>query len=131
MQALVVGLFYRLYKLSYFTTRSFSSSKIIQKSTAKGHSAAFTKEFFQAIGLSPIFGAANPLDLNPIETLWDELKHYIQNNYSKMHNSYPGLRRVVQEAWESIIYARIQDLIQEMGDRCIAVILADGGRTKD
>jgi len=37
---------------------------------------------------------------------------------------------VVQEAWDSITLATIQKLIREMGDRCIAVTLAEGGHTK-
>ena len=42
----------------------------------------------------------------------------------------PRLRRAVQEAWESITPATIQELIRGMGDRCIEVILADRGYTK-
>jgi hypothetical protein len=36
----------------------------------------------------------------------------------------------MQEAWESITIDTIRDLIRGMGDRCIEVILADGGYTK-
>jgi hypothetical protein len=58
------------------------------------------------------------------------MKDYLEKRYPEVHRSYPRLRRAIQEAWESITHARIQELIQEMGDRCIAVILADGGYTK-
>ncbi|EPE35500.1 Homeo [Glarea lozoyensis ATCC 20868] len=102
----------------------------INAGSYSGHSAAFTKEVFEAIGIKPIFWPANSPDLNPIETLWDLIKDYIQKNYPEVHSSYPRLRTVVQEAWESITEATIKELIRSMGDRCIEVILADGGHTK-
>lgn len=101
-----------------------------QQDNAKGHSASFTKSVFEALGIKPIFWPANSPDLNPIETIWDLLKNYIERNYPKVHISYDELRRLVQEAWESITHETIRALIQEMGDRCIEVILADGGHTK-
>jgi hypothetical protein len=58
------------------------------------------------------------------------MKDYIQNNYPEVYSSYPRLRSAVQEAWESLIEATIKDLIRGMGDRCIEVILANGGHTK-
>jgi transposase len=101
-----------------------------QQDNAKGHASQFTMSVFEAIGITPISWPANSPDLNPIETLWDDMKDYIEKNYPDVHRSYPRLRSAVQEAWESITLATIQDLIREMGDRCIAVILADGGHTK-
>lgn len=101
-----------------------------QQDNAKGHSAAFTKEVLEAIGITPIFWPANSPDLNPIETVWDLMKDWIQRNHPEVHSSYPRLRKVVQEAWESITQATIRDLIRTMSDRCIEVILANGGHTK-
>jgi transposase len=101
-----------------------------QQDNASGHASKYTISVFQAIGITPIFWPANSPDLNPIETIWDMMKDYIQKHYPEVHRSYPQLRKVVQEAWDSITHATIQELIKGMGNRCIAVILAEGGYTK-
>jgi transposase len=49
-------------------------------------------------GLVPIFWPANSPDLNPIKTLWDKIKDYIQDKYPEIHRSYPKLRVAVIEA---------------------------------
>jgi hypothetical protein len=49
-----------------------------QQDNAKGHSAAFTKEVLEAIGITPIFWPANSPDLNPIKTVWDLMRDWIQ-----------------------------------------------------
>lgn len=40
------------------------------------------------------------------------------------------LRAAVQEAWEMNTHATIMDLIRGMSDRCIDIIIADGGYQK-
>ena len=58
------------------------------------------------------------------------LKDYIQAHYPDVYRSYPRLKRVVQEAWDSITIETIRDIIRTIGDRCVNVILAEGGYTK-
>ena len=103
---------------------------VFQQDNAKGHSSKYTKSVFEAIGITPIFWPANSPDLNPIETIWDLMKDYLQEKSPIVYRSYKRLREAIQEAWESITQATIQEIIQGMGDRCIAVILAEGGHTK-
>ena len=84
----------------------------------------------QAAGLRVIEWPPFSPDLNPIETLWDDMKDYIQEHYPQVHSSYKRLRAVIQEAWESISHERIKELVHSMRDRCQAVIDAEGGYTK-
>ena len=53
------------------------------------------------------------------------MKDYIQAYYPKVHSSYKRLREAIQEAWESISYERIRELVHSMKARCQAVIDAD------
>jgi hypothetical protein len=69
-------------------------------------------------------------DLNPIKTLWNDIKDYIQEHYPKVHSSYKRLRVAVQEAWESIIHERIKELVYSIRARYQAMIDADGWHTK-
>jgi hypothetical protein len=58
------------------------------------------------------------------------MKDYIQEHYPKVHSSYKRLREAVKEAWESITYERIKELVRTMKERCQAVIDAQGWHTK-
>ena len=64
-------------------------------------------------------------DLNPIETIWDKMKDYLQDNFPE-RMTYPQLRAAVQEAWDSITVDQLNELIDGMHDRCQAVIDAHG-----
>jgi len=100
---------------------------------APGHRAGFTLEELQERGITPIFWPPFSPDLNPIETVWNMMKDYIELTYPDLlggrdytHNR---LRGIVQEAWESIEPQVLFDLVATMKDRCQAVIDAQGGYT--
>jgi transposase len=97
---------------------------------ASSHSSKESIAELRLRGLCPIFWPANSPDLNPIETLWDWIKDYIQDKYPEIHRSYPRLREAVAEAWNAITTDQIRELIQSMPARCQAVIDAQGGHTK-
>lgn len=40
-------------------------------------------------------------DLNPIQTVWNKIKDYIERHFAKKQ-SYDRLRAAVKEAWETI-----------------------------
>ena len=97
---------------------------------ASGHSAKATLQALEAMGIKPIFWPAKSPDLNPIETLWNLMKDYIQEKYPEVHRSYPRLKAAVTEAWESITYGQIEELIMSMPARSKPVIEAEGWHTK-
>ena len=101
-----------------------------QQDNAGGHAAAFTMETMAMYGLRPIFWPSNSPDLNPIETLWNDMKNWIQEHYPEIHRSYRRLRATVEQAWEAIPHERIIELIESMPARCQAVIDAHGGEIK-
>ena len=69
-------------------------------------SSAFTKSVIAAAGIRVIEWPPCSPDLNPIETVWDDIKDYIQEHYRQVHSSYRRLRAAIQEAWESITHER-------------------------
>ena len=57
------------------------------------------------------------------------MKNYIQNNYPEKM-SYINLRKAVNEAWEAVPEEFLDGLIDGMGERCWAVIEAEGRYTQ-
>jgi transposase len=57
----------------------------------------YIKSVFEAIRITLMTWPANSPDLNPIETVWDLMKDYIEEHYPDVHRSYKRLRSAVQE----------------------------------
>ena len=64
---------------------------------APGHSAAGTIQELRERGLRVIKWPAYSPDLNPIETVWDVMKDFLQDNYPE-DMSYDALRAAVTAA---------------------------------
>lgn len=102
---------------------------ILMQDGAPGHSAKDTYQDLKERGITPIFWPPYSPDLNPIERIWHYMKNYIQENYlEKM--SYDQLRIAVTKAWEVVGAVELMELIKSMGERCQAVIEAEGRFTK-
>ncbi|KAF2274654.1 uncharacterized protein EI97DRAFT_380907 [Westerdykella ornata] len=84
--------------------------------------------------IHPTFWPAFSPDLNPIETVWNKMKDYIEQFYPEQEGerqlTYDQLRTVVQEVWESITVEVLRELIDSMPAHCQAVIEVEGGHTK-
>ena len=96
---------------------------------ASGHSARLTIEDLQERGIRLVSWPPFSPDLNPIETVWDWMKDWIDAQYEGKKLSYPRLRNAVNEAWEAVPSDFLNRLIEDMPKRCKAVIRADGKHT--
>jgi len=96
---------------------------------APSHTAAATKEELCERGVPIIIWPPYSPDLNPIETVWNLMKDWIQDNYGEQF-SYDTLRVAVKEAWDTITEQQLAQLLQGMKDRCQAVIDANGMHTR-
>jgi transposase len=97
---------------------------------APGHAAGSTIQELAERGIFPIFWPAYSPDLNPIETIWNWMKDYIENKWGDRQLSYDDLRGAVKEAWEAVTAEQLTDLLDSMQARCQDVIDAQGGYTK-
>ena len=96
---------------------------------ASDHAAASTLQELAERDVRVIWWPAFSPDLNPIETVWNKMKDWIQNNYEK-NLSYDQLRDAMTAAWEQISEQFLDELMDSMPARCEAVILADGMHTR-
>lgn len=102
---------------------------LLMQDGAPGHSAQYTLNDLKERGIEPIFWPPFSPDLNPIETVWNKIKNYLQEHFGEKL-SYDQLRAALEEAWESISHLFLNDLIDSMPLRCQAVIDANGLHTK-
>jgi hypothetical protein len=109
---------------------TYGSGLIFMQDNAAGHKAEAIIAEMARWGIRPIYWPANSLDLNPIETVWDWIKDYVEKKDLNIHRNYRRLREAVIEAWESITNEQIRELIATMLQRCQDVINAQGGHTK-
>ncbi len=79
-------------------------------------------------GFNPISWPAYSPDLNPIESLWNAMKDWIDENYPN-HNTLGQLHGIVREAWDAIGRDTLDALIDSMPARMEAVIAANGMNT--
>lgn len=98
---------------------------------APGHSAKQAIEELESRGIKLISWPPYSPDLNPIETVWNRIKDYIQAHSDPDSNlPYERLRMLAREAWDSITHEDISSILSEMPARCKAVVDANGYYTK-
>ena len=103
---------------------------VFVQDNAPGHAAGTTKQLLRNSGVILIDWPAFSPDLNPIETLWNKMKDWLQIHYPEYKCSYEELRRRVQEAWDAIGEDLLEELVDTMPERCQDVINANGMYTK-
>jgi DDE superfamily endonuclease/Transposase len=80
---------------------------------AKAHYAAVTRQELQERQIQVIEWPPFSPDLNPIETVWNKMKDYIQEHFGEKLG-YPALRLAVKEAWEAIEPSFLAELLAQM-----------------
>jgi transposase len=65
-------------------------------------------------------------DLNPIETVWNWIKDWIQDHNEEEIIRNEAIRTAVWEAWDALPEYILENLVKEMPARCQAVIDANG-----
>ena len=97
---------------------------------APGYSARYTKEELQERGIRLVEWPPYSPDLNPIEKVWDWMKKHIDLRYGDIDKlSYDQLCAAVREAWDAVPDSFLDEQIAMMGERCEAVIRANGMHT--
>jgi ketohexokinase/beta-glucosidase len=103
---------------------------------APGHAAVETVAEMQKREIYTIQWPAFSPDLNPIEAVWNKMKDWMEKEYpdnpleTSSKAQYRRLRAQVTAAWEAIGQDYLQELVESMPERCLDVILANGGHTK-
>lgn len=96
---------------------------------APGHAAKETLKDLSERGIRLIIWPPFSPDLNPIETLWNDMKNWIGAHYAE-NLTYTILRQAVRASWDAIGQEKLDKLLDTMQARCQAVIDADGMHTK-
>lgn len=104
---------------------------LFMQDNAPGHAARETVAALEEMGIQKIDWPPNSPDLNPIETVWNWMKDWIQDVYGDVEkHSKELLRHAVQQAWEAVPEEWLRELVASMPLRIEEVIRNNGKHTK-
>ena len=107
---------------------------LLMQDIAPPHSSRMTVMKLRERGISTIEWPPCSPDLNPIESVWNKMKYFIQDKYPDLgegwQRSSHKIQEIVDEAWESVSSEDLMNLHFTMPARCQAVLDAKGGSTQ-
>jgi DDE superfamily endonuclease/Transposase len=109
---------------------NWAADVILMQDNAPAHSAKATLEELREAFIHVWDWPAYSPDLNPIETVWNWMKDWIQDHYEETLRAGLPLKEAVWEAWTALPEDFLQNLIDQMPVRCQAVIDANGRHTR-
>jgi len=88
---------------------------VLQQDNARPHTARATQHFLQDNNIPTLPWPAYPLDLNPIEHLWNHLKQKVHGlNVQNVGELQAALRR----EWDAVLLEFIRKFVASMRQRC-------------
>lgn len=100
-----------------------------QHDNARPHVARICMQFLEAEHIPVLDWPAYSPDMSPIEHLWDVLDRRVRDRVPVPDNV-RQLRVALREEWNNIPQATIDNLINSMRRRCVALRDANGGHTR-
>ncbi len=102
---------------------------MLQHDNALLHVARICTQFLEAENIPVLAWPAYSLDVSPIEHVWDALDWCILQ-YVPVPAIIQELCTAIEEEWTNIQQATINNLINSMRRRCVALREANGGHTR-
>jgi ketohexokinase/beta-glucosidase len=102
---------------------------LFMQDNAAMHYSKYTREEMNHRGIHPIFWPPNSPDLNPIEKFWKVMKRRLYERVPIVTAKWE-LQDAIKEEWGKIKQEFMDELIEDMRERCWAVIEAEGGPTR-
>ncbi|KAL0170924.1 hypothetical protein M9458_035520, partial [Cirrhinus mrigala] len=96
---------------------------------ARPHVARISTQFLEAENIPVLAWPAYSLDMSPTEHVWDALDRRIRQRVPVPANI-QQLRTAIEEEWTNIPQATINNLINSMRRRCVALREPNGGHTR-
>ncbi len=102
---------------------------MLQHDNAQPHVARICTQFLEAEIIPVLAWPAYSPDMSPIEHVWDALDWHIRQRVPVPANI-QQLHTAIEEEWTNIPQATINNLINSMQRRCVALHEANGGHTR-
>ncbi len=102
---------------------------MLQHDNARPHVARICTQFLEAENIPVLAWPAYSPDMSPIEHVWDALDQRIRQRVPVPANI-QQLHTAIEEEWTNITQATINNLINSMQRRCVALREANGGHTR-